>query len=125
MSAACRYYLATSRELKRLDATTKSPIFASFQETLGGVATIRAYRQSDRFIAENEARVDRNQEAYFPSINCNRWLAVRLEFLGSVIILSTATLAVFSLVTTGNLDAGMIGLMLSCKSVSASVYPLI
>lgn len=73
------YYLATSRELKRLDATTKSPIFASFQETLGGVATIRAYRQSARFVAENEARLDRNQEAYFPSINTNRWLAVRLE----------------------------------------------
>lgn len=73
------YYLATSRELKRLDATTKSPIFASFQETLGGVATIRAYRQSHRFVAENEARVDRNQEAFYPSINCNRWLAVRLE----------------------------------------------
>lgn len=73
------YYLATSRELKRLDATTKSPIFASFQETLGGVATIRAYRQNSRFIAENEARVDRNQEAFFPSINTNRWLAVRLE----------------------------------------------
>lgn len=64
------YYLATSRELKRLDATTKSPIFASFQETLGGVSTIRAYRQSQRFIAENEARLDRNQEAFFPSINC-------------------------------------------------------
>lgn len=73
------YYLATSRELKRLDATTKSPIFASFQETLGGVSTIRAYRQTERFIAENQARVDRNQEAFFPSINCNRWLAVRLE----------------------------------------------
>jgi ABC-type multidrug transport system fused ATPase/permease subunit len=73
------YYLATSRELKRLDATTKSPIFASFQETLGGVSTIRAYRQSARFVAENEARLDRNQEAFFPSVNTNRWLAVRLE----------------------------------------------
>ncbi|ORY80748.1 P-loop containing nucleoside triphosphate hydrolase protein, partial [Leucosporidium creatinivorum] len=107
------YYLATSRELKRLDATTKSPIFASFQETLGGVATIRAYRQSERFIAENEARVDRNQEAFFPSINCNRWLAVRLEFLGSIVILSTALLAVISLVRTRSVDAGIVGLMLS------------
>ncbi|KAM0749801.1 hypothetical protein T439DRAFT_39861 [Meredithblackwellia eburnea MCA 4105] len=107
------YYLATSRELKRLDATTKSPIFASFQETLGGVATIRAYRQSDRFMAENQARVDRNQEAYFPSINCNRWLAVRLEFIGSIIILATALLAVVTLVRTNSVDAGIVGLMLS------------
>ncbi|GAA5971441.1 hypothetical protein JCM11641_008352 [Rhodosporidiobolus odoratus] len=107
------YYLATSRELKRLDATTKSPIFASFQETLGGTATIRAYRQTARFIAENEARVDRNQEAFFPSINCNRWLAVRLEFLGSIIIVSTALLAVFTLVRSNKIDAGIVGLMLS------------
>ncbi|KDE07748.1 hypothetical protein MVLG_02020 [Microbotryum lychnidis-dioicae p1A1 Lamole] len=107
------YYLATSRELKRLDATTKSPIFASFQETLGGVATIRAYRQSARFIAENEARVDRNQEAYFPSINCNRWLAVRLEFLGSNIIFFTALLCVIALVRNRNVDAGLIGIALS------------
>ncbi|KAK4053428.1 hypothetical protein OIV83_001593 [Microbotryomycetes sp. JL201] len=107
------YYLATSRELKRLDATTKSPIFASFQETLGGVSTIRAYRQSERFNAENEARVDRNQEAYFPSVNCNRWLAVRLEFIGSIIIFSTALLVVLSLVKTGKVNAGTSGLMLS------------
>ncbi|GAA5856368.1 hypothetical protein JCM8547_008708 [Rhodosporidiobolus lusitaniae] len=107
------YYLATSRELKRLDATTKSPIFASFQESLGGVSTIRAYRQAQRFIAENEARVDRNQEAFFPSINCNRWLAVRLEFLGAIVIFSAAFLAVAILERTRNIDAGIVGLMLS------------
>ena len=57
--------------------------------------------------------MDRNQEAYFPSINCNRWLAVRLEFLGSIIILSTATLSVAALGTSASLDAGLVGLMLS------------
>ncbi|GAA6044266.1 hypothetical protein JCM8097_004322 [Rhodosporidiobolus ruineniae] len=107
------YYLATSRELKRLDATTKSPIFASFQETLGGVSTIRAYRQPPRFIAENEARVDRNNEPYFASVSCNRWLAIRLEFLGAIIIFSSALLAVFTLVQYHNLNAGVVGLMLS------------
>ena len=75
------FYLATSRELKRLDATTKSPIFASFSELLAGVSTVRAFGQGPRFIAENEAKVDRNQAAYHASINTNRWLAVRLEFI--------------------------------------------
>ncbi|GAA5903406.1 hypothetical protein JCM6882_006539 [Rhodosporidiobolus microsporus] len=107
------YYLATSRELKRLDATTKSPIFASFQETLGGVSTVRAYRQTERFIAENEGRIDRNNEPAFASITANRWLAIRLEFIGSIIIATSAFLAVFTLVRTRSLDASLVGLMLS------------
>lgn len=67
-----RYYLRTSRELKRLDSVSRSPIYAHFQESLGGVTTIRAYRQQQRFAMENEWRVDANLRAYFPSINANR-----------------------------------------------------
>lgn len=36
-----RYYLATSRELKRLDAVSRSPIFSFFGETLAGLPVIR------------------------------------------------------------------------------------
>lgn len=67
-----RYYLRTSRELKRLDSVSRSPIYAHFQESLGGISTIRAYRQQERFSQENEWRVDANLRAYFPSINANR-----------------------------------------------------
>lgn len=67
-----RYYLRTSRELKRLDSVSRSPIYAHFQESLGGITTIRAYRQQQRFAQENEWRVDANLRAYFPSINANR-----------------------------------------------------
>lgn len=68
-----RYYLRTSRELKRLDSVSRSPIYAHFQESLGGITTIRAYRQQHRFAQENEWRVDANLRAYFPSINANRY----------------------------------------------------
>jgi ATP-binding cassette subfamily C (CFTR/MRP) protein 1 len=69
-----RYYLRTSRELKRLDSVSRSPIYAHFQESLGGITTIRAYRQQSRFAMENEWRVDANLRAYFPSINANRYV---------------------------------------------------
>jgi ATP-binding cassette, subfamily C (CFTR/MRP), member 1 len=108
-----RYYLRTSRELKRLDSITRSPIYAHFQESLGGITTIRAYRQQKRFALENEWRVDANLRAYFPSINANRWLAVRLEFIGSVIILFSAGFSVLSVATGSGLGAGFVGLAMS------------
>ncbi|PPQ65474.1 hypothetical protein CVT26_000114 [Gymnopilus dilepis] len=107
-----RYYLATSRELKRLDAVTRSPIFAWFSESLAGLATIRAFHLQSTFMGLNQKRIDLNQVCYLPSISVNRWLAVRLEFVGAMIILTVATLAVSALVTTG-VDAGLVGLVLS------------
>lgn len=108
-----RYYLRTSRELKRLDSVSRSPIYAHFQESLGGISTIRAYRQQGRFEQENEYRVDSNLRAYFPSISANRWLAVRLEFLGAIIILSAAGLSIISVTNHSGLNAGMVGLVMS------------
>ncbi|KAK7534369.1 multidrug resistance-associated protein 1 [Phyllosticta citribraziliensis] len=108
-----RYYLRTSRELKRLDSVSKSPIYAHFQESLSGISTIRAYRQQDRFAQENEWRVDANLRAYFPSINANRWLAVRLEFIGSVIILAAAGFSIISVASGSKLSAGLVGLAMS------------
>lgn len=108
-----KYYLRTSRELKRLDSVSRSPIYAHFQESLGGISTIRAYRQQGRFALDNEWRMDANLRAYFASINANRWLAVRLEFIGSVIIFAAATFAIISVTTGGALSAGMVGLAVS------------
>lgn len=108
-----RYYLRTSRELKRLDSVSRSPIYAHFQESLSGLSTIRAYRQQTRFAQENEWRVDANLRAYFPSINANRWLAVRLEFLGSLIILASAGFAIIAVASGNGPSAGLLGLAMS------------
>lgn len=107
-----RYYLATSRELKRIDAVTRSPIFAWFSESLAGLSTIRAFHHQPIFISINQRRIDHNQICYLPSISVNRWLAVRLEFVGAMIILTVASLAMWALITTG-VDAGLVGLVLS------------
>ncbi|KAI1866951.1 hypothetical protein JX265_007527 [Neoarthrinium moseri] len=108
-----RYYLRTSRELKRLDSVSRSPIYAHFQESLGGISTIRAYRQTDRFELENEWRVDSNLRAYYPSISANRWLAIRLEFIGAIIILAAAGFAVISVSNYSGITGGSVGLAMS------------
>lgn len=77
------------------------------------MSTIRAYHQQKRFELENEWRVDANLRAYYPSISANRWLAVRLEFLGSVIILAAAGFAIISVSSHSGLSAGMVGLAMS------------
>jgi ABC-type multidrug transport system fused ATPase/permease subunit len=111
-NTACRYYLATSRELQRLNAVSRSPIISWFSESLTGLSTIRAFNQQAVFTEINERRVDRNQRCYVPSTTINRWLAVRLEFIGASIIFISCLLAVGALVTSG-VDAGLVGLVIS------------
>jgi ABC-type multidrug transport system fused ATPase/permease subunit len=67
-----RFYVATLRQLRRLESVSRSPIYSHFSETLAGVTTIRAYAVQDRFMEESEARVDQNQICYFPSAVASR-----------------------------------------------------
>lgn len=96
-----RFYVATSRELQRLDSVSRSPQFALFGETLNGVVLVRAFAgAADRFVARNEALLDRNQAAYFANTSANRWLAVRIESCGTIITATAAFFAVFGAVTS-------------------------
>lgn len=107
-----RYYLATSRELRRLDSITRSPIFAHFQETLNGVQTIRAYDQISRFNFLSYYKMGVNMGAYHPSMTANRWLGMRLEYLGSLIILGASGLLIASL-GSSYVTPGLVGLSVS------------
>ncbi|XP_022102306.1 ATP-binding cassette sub-family C member 9-like isoform X2 [Acanthaster planci] len=82
-----RFYLATSRELQRLESISKSPVFAYFSESLGGLTTIRAYRCENRFYNTILARIDRNTAAFLYVQIGARWLAVRLDALGVLFVL--------------------------------------
>ncbi|TPX31400.1 hypothetical protein SmJEL517_g05244 [Synchytrium microbalum] len=107
-----QFYIRTSRELKRLDSVSRSPIYAHFSETLGGVSSIRAYKQEMRFQHSNEDRLDINQRAYYPSVSSNRWLAVRLETIGSLIVFGSALFTVLTIYITGHIDGSSVGLSL-------------
>ena len=104
------YYLTSSREFKRLDSVSKSPIFAQFAETLHGLSTIRSYQREEDFVKKNNERLDLNQSAYYALTVSNRWLGVRIELLGTGII---GTAALFVVLAHGSLDPGLAGLSLA------------
>ena len=88
------YYLATSRELTRLESITKAPVIHHFSETVQGVMTIRCFRKEDSFLQENLDRVNASLKMDFHSNGANEWLGFRLELIGSFVLCFTALLMV-------------------------------
>jgi hypothetical protein len=72
--------------------------------------SIRAYHAADRFVGDNMLRVDESNRAYWALMSSNRWLGIRLEFLGNLIVLFSA---IFVVLYRGSLPASTAGLSLS------------
>ncbi|XP_053094677.1 ATP-binding cassette sub-family C member 3 isoform X5 [Pangasianodon hypophthalmus] len=102
-----RFYVATSRQLKRLESVSRSPIYSHFSETITGTSVIRAYGLSTSFVLMSDMKVDENQKSYYPGIVSNRWLGVRIEFIGNCIVLFAA---LFAVIGKDNLSEGLVGL---------------
>jgi len=67
------FYISTSRQLKRVESTTRSPIYSHFSETISGTSSIRAFGVSQEFILESNHRVDVNNSSYYLGIVASRW----------------------------------------------------
>ena len=89
-----QFYVHSSREIKRLDSISRSPIYANFGETLDGASVIRAYQAEEQFICKDYDLVDCNQRAYFIISSSNCWLGIRLEFAGTIIIGAAVLLSI-------------------------------
>ncbi|KAL7089482.1 hypothetical protein ACP275_13G188700 [Erythranthe tilingii] len=109
------YYQSTAREVKRLDSISRSPVYAQFGEALNGLSTIRAYRAYDRMSVINGKSMDNNIRFTLVNMSGNRWLGIRLETVGGLMIWFTAT---FAVVQNGRAEnqqafASTMGLLLS------------
>ncbi|XP_064179062.1 ATP-binding cassette sub-family C member 3 isoform X7 [Anguilla rostrata] len=62
------------------------------------------------FILISDMKVDENQRSYYPGIVSNRWLGVRVEFIGNCIVLFAALFAVMG---KDSLSPGLVGLSVS------------
>uniref|UniRef100_A0A3P9LF64 ATP-binding cassette, sub-family C (CFTR/MRP), member 4 n=1 Tax=Oryzias latipes TaxID=8090 RepID=A0A3P9LF64_ORYLA len=105
-----RYFLKTSREIKRLEGTTRSPVFSHLSSSLQGLWTIRAFGAEERFQREFDSHQDLHSGAWFLFITTARWLAVWLDGICAIFI----TITTFGVLLLRNqLDAGSVGLALT------------
>ncbi|XP_075905473.1 ATP-binding cassette sub-family C member 4-like [Nelusetta ayraudi] len=105
-----RFYLCTSRAIKRLESTTRSPVFSHLSSSLQGLWTIRALRAEERLKKTFDTHQDLHSEAWFLYLMTSRWFALRLDSICSTFIALTA----FScILLRDGLEAGEVGLVLT------------
>ena len=132
------YYRRSSVETKRLDSLMRSVLYGSFSgqcflkncsdppwwlasETLTGLATIRAYREQARSIQHAETGLDLENRAYYMTISIQRWLAVRLDLFGNILIFG---IALFAVGFRHTVNPATVGVVLSYTLSSAHLHPM-
>ncbi|XP_016373988.1 ATP-binding cassette sub-family C member 4 [Sinocyclocheilus rhinocerous] len=105
-----RYFLRTSRDVKRIESTSRSPVFSHLSSSLQGLCTIRAFKAEERFQQTFDAHQDLHSEAWFLFLTTSRWFAVRLDGMCSVFVTITAF---GCLLFKDSMKAGDVGLALS------------
>ncbi|XP_042456213.1 ABC transporter C family member 10-like isoform X1 [Zingiber officinale] len=106
-----RYYLASAKELMRINGTTKSLVANHLSESLTGSTTIRAFSEEDRFFSKSLELIDKNASPFFHNFAASEWLIQRLETMSAVVVSSSAL--IMALLPPGTFSPGFIGMALS------------
>ena len=104
------YYRSSAREIKRHESVLRSGVFARFSEAVSGTSSIRAYGLQDHFIEGLRESVDQMNSAYYLTFSNQRWLSVRLDAIGNLLVFTTGILVVTS---RFNVSPSIAGLVLS------------
>lgn len=82
--------------MKRFEAVLRSHVFSRFSEAISGVACIRAYGLQKQFSRSIAEAIDDMDGAYFLTFSNQRWLSIRLDAVGYVMVFVTGILVVTS-----------------------------
>ncbi|CAL8358703.1 unnamed protein product [Lota lota] len=116
LAVACyfiqKYFRVASRDLQQLEDSTQLPLLSHFSETVEGLTTIRAFRYEPRFRQRLLEFTDANNIASLFLTAANRWLEVRMEYIGACVVLVAAVTSISNALYS-QLSAGLVGLGLT------------
>uniref|UniRef100_A0A4W5RH32 ATP-binding cassette, sub-family C (CFTR/MRP), member 8 n=1 Tax=Hucho hucho TaxID=62062 RepID=A0A4W5RH32_9TELE len=107
-----KYFRVASRDLQQLDDSTQLPLLSHFSETVEGLTTIRAFRYESRFRQRLLEYTDANNIASLFLTAANRWLEVRMEYIGACVVLIAAVASITNSLYN-HLSTGLVGLGLT------------
>uniref|UniRef100_A0A8C1V3Y0 ATP-binding cassette, sub-family C (CFTR/MRP), member 8b n=1 Tax=Cyprinus carpio TaxID=7962 RepID=A0A8C1V3Y0_CYPCA len=116
LAVACyfiqKYFRVASRDLQQLEDSTEMPLLSHYSQTIEGLTTIRAFRHEQRFKKKLLEHTDANNISSLFLMAANRWLEVRMEYIGAFVVL-IAAVASISNALCSQLSAGLVGLGLT------------
>jgi ABC-type multidrug transport system fused ATPase/permease subunit len=89
------FFLRSRRQLTRLQLAARAPAQSWLMDTLTGASSVRAFKAEPRFEQMFAERVDESNELQIPSQLSGRWLTIRLELIGNLLVV-VAVLAALS-----------------------------
>lgn len=89
-----RFYLRFSRQLRKIDAEAKSPLFAKLSDIASGLEHIRAFGWQQAVLDKSLALIDTSQKPYYYSWCLQRWLMLTLDLKVSIIAMGLVAIGV-------------------------------
>ncbi|CAG8493537.1 20876_t:CDS:10, partial [Dentiscutata erythropus] len=103
-------YIYTSRDLKRLESVSRSPIYTAFDDTITGISTIRAFGAEERLRKKMWSLIDDNNRPWMLNWACNQWLHTHASVAGGLFGLAIGAIIINDL--SADTSSGLAGLIL-------------
>ncbi|XP_057310595.1 ATP-binding cassette sub-family C member 4-like [Hydractinia symbiolongicarpus] len=118
---ARRYYMKSSRELRRLEAVSRSPLYTHISATLAGITTIRSFDIQDKVVQEFYTCQDYQTGAGFMFLSGSRWFSQRLDLL-TVLFSICSIFAPIIAASYIDIDTGLVAVSLSYILLLCGVF---
>ncbi|XP_039501135.1 probable multidrug resistance-associated protein lethal(2)03659 [Drosophila santomea] len=91
-----KFYLSTSRDVKRLEAIARSPMYSHFSATLNGLPTIRSMEAQELLTKEYNNYQDLHSSGYYTFLSTNRAFGYYLDLFCVAYVISVTLMSYFN-----------------------------
>ncbi|MES1907355.1 MAG: hypothetical protein MHM6MM_000489 [Cercozoa sp. M6MM] len=116
-------FTITSTSVKRLEATTRSPLYSLFTALLDGVVTVRACRQQERLQHKLWELLDRNTAPWLAFVRLSRWFGLTVDLMTATVIAFSGFLGVLLVYLTWQTpEVAALSIIYGCELLGVVQY---